>query len=211
MQAGGPIIASTGSGYTNYIGVGSKDTDYGKADNYYTKRYEYILPDSYPTKLYIYALSTETPHIRITQGDYVYAYNFPLGFYTSSELCSYFNNQLQQQNQSPLLLSYQESSDTFLIQVDDSYGSIKEPTKPDFSPSYLQEFVIDKSSLLLQRLGLISPESALSPSSLSDITSTGRRLKNNFPSYFRKTSGYAKGFYCSSLLIGSNNKGLLYS
>jgi hypothetical protein len=195
VQSGGPIIAAS-TGYVTFVGVGADDADYGKNSPFYTRPYPCLLPDVSPPLLYVWSIEdSSTHHLKITQGDYTYTYNFPLGWYTASDICAKFNGTLLIDNDSPLLLAYDDEMDTFTISVDDSYGNIKEPARPDFTPSYLVEFFIDGSSLLLQRLGFISTEEARSTTSVQDIQSSSRVLSSTYPTTFYKTSGSSQGHY----------------
>ena len=160
------------------------------------RQYECNLPGPYPTQMYIFALdSSDSFHLKITQGDYTYFYNFPAGYYTATSLTSYFNNQLQLTNESPLLLQYTESTDTFSFTVDDSYGQLKEPDRPDFILSYTMEFSIDGSSTLLQRLGFITTATARLGTTVQNLLSSDRVLNSQFPTYFLKTTGASQGYY----------------
>jgi hypothetical protein len=195
VQSGGPIIAAS-TGYVTFVGVGADDADYGKNSPFYTRPYPCLLPDISPPRLYVWSIEdSSTHHLKITQGDYTYIYNFPLGWYTASDICAKFNGTLLIDNDSPLLLAYDDEMDTFTISVDDSYGNIKEPARPDFTPSYLVEFFVDGSSLLLQRLGFISTEEARSNTSVQDIQSSSRVLSSTYPTTFYKTSGSSQGHY----------------
>jgi hypothetical protein len=209
IQSGGPMLAA-GQGHLSFVGVGASDSNYGKTDSYYTRAYETVLPDTYNPPLYLFSNDPNTYHLKITQtgsrtlDDGVtvepvlatYTYNFPNGNWTVSELVSYFNEELRVANSSPVFLSYDAEADVFTLTVDDQIGEdVQGAWTTYFSPPWMSEIVVDKASLLLQRLGFISTINARNPQAITDLVSINKTISGTFPTCFLKSIGAAQGYY----------------
>lgn len=197
VQSAGPVVTAA-SGYVNYCGVGLTDPEYGKLDPYFSRKYSCILPDTYPPQVYIWSLTSDTvTHLTITQGNKTYVYVFPIGRYTSADICYTFNHTLQTSGQQiPLVMSYDTASDRFTITVDENIGAINEPPPYlDTTPSYKEEFTILGKSLLLQRLGFVSADNTAIGILCSDITSVSRVLRSTVQTAFKEVAGYSQGYY----------------
>ena len=210
IQSDGPLFVLA-NGFYDYTSVGSSDADFAGTAPYYTQDYPTQLPDAYPHKVYIWPISNDnTSHLTITQGTSIYIYNFGVGNYTPTELVSQFNNSLQAQNQSPITLAYDATTDVFTFGVDDTIGqAVQGPPAVDVVRNYTLEFQIGTQSQLLCFMGFITKAQAQGTDLVHPVTtlsSTGRRLSSTHATAFAHTAGASQGYYC-----GGRNKDLSYS